>query len=164
MEEREPLVRELLNTIPQVGEVCWIGVRPARDTAMQPISEVRVNSGTGLEGDRFSSANNKREVTLIQQEHLVVVESIMGKPVDPAWLRRNIVVKGINLLSLKNQVFQIGDVVLKGTGNCYPCSKMERALGAGGYNAMRGHGGLTASVEKSGSIKIGDRVAMVEQA
>jgi MOSC domain-containing protein YiiM len=65
----------------------------------------------------------------------------------PATLRRNLVVSGINLVALKGQRFQIGDAVLEGTSFAHPCSRMEEVLGQGGYNAMRGHGGLCARVD-----------------
>ena len=115
-----------------------------------------------MTGDRFTGkTSNKREITLIQAEHLDVVGKLLGKTVDPGPLRRNIVVSGINLLALHNQMFKLGNLVLEGTGFCFPCSKMEEVLGPGGYNAMRGHGGITACVIEPGVISIGDKVGLL---
>jgi len=110
-----------------------------------------------LDGDRYSVPTGARQVTLIQSEHLDVLASILGKEhLGPELLRRNLAISGINLLSLKNKNIIIGSTLLKITGLCHPCSRMESILGPGGYNAMRGHGGLTACVlipdRSSGSI------------
>ena len=158
-------LQDLLNTLPQTGRVKWIGVRPKRHAPMAALNEVQVNVGTGLEGDRFQGkAGSKRQVTLIQQEHLSVIASCLHQDsVDPALLRRNIVVSGINLLALKDKTFRMGDVVLEFTGLCHPCSKMEKQLGAGGYNAMRGHGGITARVLEAGLVHVGDAVSVLEK-
>ena len=100
-------------------------------------------------------------LTLIQAEHIAAMANILGKEsIDPKLLRRNIVVSGVNLLALKDQIFQIGEVLLQMTGNCHPCSRMETNLGAGGYNAMRGHGGITTTVIRGGCIQIGDEVKL----
>ena len=69
--------------------------------------------------------------------------------------------RGINLLALKGKVIHIGKVELEITGQCHPCSKMETQLGAGGYNAMRGHGGMTARVLTSGVIALGDALRYI---
>ena len=157
-------LKALLDTLPQVGRVEWIGVRPARGEPMITLPAVQINLGNGLEGDRFKGrANSSRQVTLIQHEHLAVVAACLHREtIAPAVLRRNIVVSGINLLALKDKTFRIGNVLLEFTGLCHPCSKMERQLGAGGYNAMRGHGGITARVLEAGVVGLADAVS-VEQ-
>lgn len=147
-------MREMLNTMPQIGRVEWIGLRPGKGDPIVEVATVKATLQDGLIGDRFNgAAGAKRQVTLIQKEHIETVGSILGLgTVLPNQLRRNIVVSGINLQALKDKQFQIGDAILYGTGNCPPCSQMEEALGPGGYNAMRGHGGITARVIQEGTI------------
>lgn len=152
-------LQQLFDTMPQTGRVTWIGVRPDKHTPITSQITIDVDE-KGLVGDRYSRKNGKRSVTLIQHEHLAAVSSIMGIEVTPELVRRNIVVSSINLLALKDRTFQVGNVILEYTGLCHPCSKMEKALGAGGYNAMRGHGGITARVVESGRISVDDVVHM----
>ena len=136
----------------------WIGLRDERDNPIICVDEVMASQEQGLVGDRYCAKSGKRQVTIVQYEHLAVIESIIGKPIDPASLRRNLVVRGINLLALKQGRFHIGPALFESTGLCHPCSKMERALGPGGFNAMRGHGGLTARVVEDGMIRLGDAI------
>lgn len=153
----------MLATHPRHGVVEWIGIRPQRRAALSMPMEVQADPVSGLEGDHYSGKTNRqRQVTLIQREHLAVVSSLLGKPVNPETLRRNLVVGGINLLSLKGQSVRIGTAILKITGACHPCSRMEEALGLGGYNAMRGHGGVTAEILAGGSIALGDAVVPLQ--
>ncbi len=157
-------MKELLSTFAHPGTVEWIGLRPSRRAEIFEVSEVQADPSIGLEGDRFSGKPAaKRQVTLVQYEHLGVMAQLLKRPdIDPALLRRNIVVSGINLQALKQRNFKIGSAILYGTGNCAPCSRMEEALGSGGYNAMRGHGGITAYVVLAGKISVGDSVVPEE--
>jgi MOSC domain-containing protein YiiM len=142
------------------GRVQWIGLRPARREPPVPVQAATAQAGKGLQGDHFKTRlEGKRQVTLIQAEHLHAIASFLHREtVDPALLRRNIVVSGINLLALKNKQFRIGEAVLEYTGQCHPCSRMEENLGTGGYNAVRGHGGITARVIEGGEIRVDDEV------
>lgn len=153
----------LFKTLPQIGKVTWIGVRPERRAEMLVVDAVEAKTEFGLTGDRYAGRSGNRQVTLIQTEHLPVIASTLGlDSVDPAQLRRNICVSGINLLALKDKQFQIGDVTLEYTGLCHPCSFMEETFGPGGYNAVRGHGGINARVLKSGVIHLGDKLVYIE--
>jgi MOSC domain-containing protein YiiM len=151
---------ELMQQFPRAGELVRIGLRPARGEPMIIVNEVMADPCSGLIGDRYKGSHGKRQVTLMQWEHLAVLESMMGKTLAPELLRRNLIIKHINLLALKDRKFRIGRAVFQATGFCHPCSKMEKILGSGGYNAMRGHGGLTAQVMKSGVIHVGDEVTV----
>lgn len=153
-----------LATLPQVGRVEWIGLSPHPGGDLRVVGEAMLQVGHGLEGDHHAKQRpgGKRQVTLIQAEHLPAIASMVHNPnVTPGLLRRNLVVTGINLLALKGRRFRIGECELEGTGPCDPCSLMERNLGPGGLNAMRGHGGLTAAVLVGGVIRVGDEVSAV---
>ena len=149
----------LFAQFPRAGRVHWIGVRPAREVAMREVLEAEAATGHGLVGDRYASGSGKRGVTLIQAEHLPVIAALAGHAeLVPALLRRNLVVSGVPLIALKGRRFRIGSVLLEGTDPCDPCSRMEQALGPGGYNAMRGMGGLCARILDGGRLRVGDAV------
>ncbi|MBJ6108115.1 MOSC domain-containing protein [Hymenobacter sp. BT523] len=158
-------VARLLATLPQTGRLEWIGQRPLRREPLLSVPEAELKTDSHMLGDHARpKTGGKRQVTLIQQEHLAAVAGYLGlnAPLDPARLRRNLAVSGLNLLALKNRQIQIGEeVILDITGECHPCSRMEEELGPGGYNAMRGHGGLTAHIAQGGIIRVGDVVRVL---
>ncbi|MGI4761531.1 MAG: MOSC domain-containing protein [Janthinobacterium lividum] len=158
-------VARLLATLPQEGRLEWIGLRPVRRAVLEAVGEAEVLTDRHLAGDHASpKAGGKRQITLIQHEHLASVAGFLGlaEPVAPGRLRRNLVVSGLNLLALKGRQIQIGEeVILDITGECHPCSRMEEELGPGGYNAMRGHGGLTAHIAQGGRLRVGDAVRVL---
>jgi len=154
-------ISQLIQNLPQQGTVEWLSIRSEKNKAVKILDRVKVSS-KGLDGDHYAGRSGNRSITLIQSEHLTALASLLHREeVGPAELRRNIVVSGINLLALKDRQFKIGTVVLKMTGLCHPCSRMEKVLGEGGYNAMRGHGGITASVVIPGTITLKDKVELI---
>lgn len=142
------------------GRLEWIGIRPARREPLVAVPSATLQPGRGIAGDHFRPRSGSiREVTLIRHEHLAEIGAPLGEPpIDPARLRRNLAVSGIDLASLIGAQFSVGPVVLQATGPCSPCARMDEALGPGGRKAISGKGGITAIVLQGGTIQVGDRV------
>jgi MOSC domain-containing protein YiiM len=158
-------LQELIAKVPQTGRVRWIGVRPQSRSQMIELDAVEARLEAGLTGDHARpGVRNTRQVTLMQWEHLAVINSLMGRPEDkpvlPNDLRRNLVISGINLFSLKGRRFRIGQAIFETTGWCQPCARLENNLGPGTFQAVRGHGGITARVLQSGIIRLDDTVSV----
>ena len=146
----------LIERYAQPGRVEAILLRPERLAV--PVSVTRAGiTADGIVGDH--GRPGKHAVTLIQAEHLPIIGAMLDQPaLDASVLRRDLVISRLNLNALKGRQLQIGQAVLEITTICAPCSRMEAALGPGGYSAMRGHGGWCANVVKPGEIKQCDTV------
>lgn len=167
-------LRDLVTRFADTGRVEAIVLRAQRRSDAMFVDEAQAEPGRGLIGDHRarrasdSDAMRRRELTLIQHEHLPLIGAWTAQPtVDARRLRRNLVISGLNLLAAHSPfpdwvlVWRIGpDVCIEITGTCPPCSRMEAELGSGGYNALRGHGGMTARVITGGSIRVGAAVRL----
>ncbi len=141
------------------GTLVWIGVRPARRARLLSVGSVLADTEVGLAGDHYQGSRRSRQVTLIGREQVDAIASFLGlDEIAPERLRRNLVTTGINPMALRSRRFRIGSAVLEGTGECHPCSRMEEEFGHGGYNAVRGHGGITARIVVAGVIEVGSTV------
>ncbi len=154
----------LKDNFPHTGKIIWLGLRQSMSSTVTEVVTAELLPGHGLVGDKAGQRKgSKRQVTLFQAEYLPVIASFLRQQdISPAVLRRNLVVSGINLSILKDyRLIVNNDVIVEITGNCAPCKKMEKALGYGGYNAMRNHGGVNAMVLKGGVIRVGDEVQVI---
>ncbi len=172
-----PDLRTLTAQHPRQGRVDSIILRPAKGAPAQTVQQAEAQPGYGLLGDhratrgRLTETARLREITLIQAEHLPTVAAWCGRTsIDATLLRRNLVVSGWNLLAMRSPfadrplVWHIGaEVLITITGPCDPCSRMEQLLGHGGYNALRGHGGVTARILRGGRLQAGDTIGLADE-
>ena len=151
------------------GQLEWIGVRD-KEHGIISLDSVLAIREQGLEGDKITlKKSKKRQITLMQKEHINVILSLANE-CDPKIIRkimyffkRNLLISNYNVLNLKGNYFKIGEAEFYGTGDCKPCKKITDMLGRPMYDAMQGMGGITASVEKTGLIKINDKLTMGTQ-
>ena len=117
MSQRKSPLDKYLSTL-GTGTVQWIGVRPRRREPLQSLSRVRAVADLGLEGDHRMSKTpgSGRQVTFISREFMTQIAAHLGEAdLDPARLRRNIVVSGLNLNALRRQRFWVGEALMEAT-------------------------------------------------
>jgi MOSC domain-containing protein YiiM len=150
------------------GSVFAIYVAPAAKAAMVAVPQARVVVERGLEGDRYHEGvgafsrwpGSGRAVTLIEAEAVEAVAREHGIDLGDGRHRRNLVTTGIRLADLVDRRFRIGGAMLRGARLCAPCQYLERLLGPGTFEAMKGRGGLRADVLEGGDIRTGDAIIL----
>jgi MOSC domain-containing protein YiiM len=143
------------------GKLEWIGLRTERRGEIQVVEHAQVIVGLGLVGDHrcLKTPGSARQVTIISREYIHQIAQQLGMDsIDPALLRRNLVISGMNLNLLRFQRLQIGEAIFETSALCDPCSRMDENLGKGDAAAMFGYGGLCAKIIQGGWIELGDEV------
>jgi MOSC domain-containing protein YiiM len=112
-------------------------------------------AGKGIEGDRFFDYKDsyKGQITFFEEEaydDLCARLGIWDRP--PSVFRRNVITRGVRLNELIGKEFVIGDVRLFGTEESRPCFWMDRAFGPGAEAALKGRGGLRATILATGRL------------
>ena len=78
-------LRDLTTQFAQQGKLDLIYLRPARGVACKQVQNAIAIAGQGLQGDRTAAnqsrnpLGSKRQVTLIQAEHIAVIAQFLGK-------------------------------------------------------------------------------------
>ena len=127
--------------------------QPAAPHAMRAVERVECVAGHGLRGDRFFGyrPDYKGQVTLFSAEVFAELCAALRCPAaDPAALRRNLLVHGVDLNSLIGCEFELQGVRLFGMEECRPCHWMNQAVAPGAEDWLRGRGGLRCRVVGSG--------------
>ena len=106
-----------------------------------------------------------RQVSLIEREQLAEHATALGLEAIPAGaVRSNIETVGINLVALVGRQIQIGQAILSVHAPRDPCAKMDAICQ--GLRELMQHDrqGVLAQVVRSGTIRIGDPIQVIEAA
>ena len=124
----------------------------------ESVDSVECLAGRGLMGDRFLDyrENFKGQITFFDLKVAEELEQALELPdFELSQLRRNVVTSGVNLNGLIGKRFELGDVEFLGTEECSPCYWMNKALGPGAEDWLKGRGGLRCRILTSGELNCG---------
>ena len=129
---------------------------------MRSVEIAKVITGFGIEGDRHATSEGVR---VARQALLIDEETLHPLGLSSGDVRENITTTGIDVHSLpEGQHVALGDeVVLKITGHCAPCPRMDE-IRSGLQDILRGQRGMLSQVVYGGTIKVGDVVRVLESA
>jgi MOSC domain-containing protein YiiM len=155
-----------------MGQIETIHIAAGASTPMQALSEVEAVVGAGLAGDRYfervgfyskrPTDPGAREVTLFEAEVLDLLAAEHRIALSAAEHRRNLTTRGVRLGDLLGRRFRVGEVLLEGVKDCPPCDHLQGLVGKPVLQPLVGRGGLRARILEGGTIKVGDRVQVME--
>lgn len=151
------------------GVVEHLFIAEAAGTPMQPMASLVTVPGRGIEGDRYFTKRGHwsgmrrpvMEVTFIDADEIEAVADVIGMPLEPHEVRRNVITRGVDLNSLLGMRFTVGEVTFNGLAPDAPCRYLQELLGKPIQRPMLGKAGLRAGIETPGSISVGDDIVVV---
>jgi len=157
MQHPLPLRGDLPTGMTVAGRIEGIWSKRSHRGPMDPVAEATLVAGQGLEGSVGRST--RRQVTVLSREAWDLATSKVGRVVDPARRRANIMVSGIELAHARGRVLRVGTARLTIGGELTPCERMdEAAQGLRKALLPEWRGGVFAQVTEGGVVRIGDRV------
>ena len=137
----------------QESEIVSLRLNVGSREAMVEVDEMVLVAGKGIEGDRHFQKDGKslsRQILLMDRETLGEFDLSDGQ------IRENITVL------VEGSKLSIGEgVVLKITGDCEPCPRMDE-IREGLQKALEDRRGVLAYPTSGGIISIGDRIHVLK--
>ena len=148
-----------------MSEVYKLGISSKNNQKIDEVSSIDVLTNQGVVGDRhFKEFNDPyNQLSLIESENIDYYNIKYGLNIPYIDFRRNIVTKGIQLNDLVGKKILVGSVEVQGIDLCRPCRHLTEVLGQGNIlKEFLRKGGLRCQVLSSSSIKIGDKIKVLD--
>ena len=135
----------------------WLRSEPGGPMVAQ--ESLEAVAGAGLVGDH--TLGRLRHVTIVFEDDWNAAAATLGRDVDPAGRRANVLVSGGGGGRFIGTVIRIGDVRLDVKGEIAPCSVMDRAA-RGMKDALKAdcRAGVWGRVAAGGAIHLGDELTV----
>ncbi len=126
---------------------------------LKKVDYIEVSKENGIIGD-YHGKSKTAQITLLSKKDWENANSEIGSDLNWEARRSNLLINEIDLKNSIGKLLKIGeDVVLEITGECKPCTLMEKTK-KGLFKALEKdwRGGAEAVVIRNGQIKKGDSV------
>jgi MOSC domain-containing protein YiiM len=140
------------------GEVVAIHVVPRDGDPLRSVDRASLVAEKGIEGDRYFGRPAYRNVTVVAEADVQAACAAIGVEYRAGCTRRNITVRGLDVMALLGKEFRVGGARLLATRPCEPCDMMETSVGPGARDQLVHRAGIRAQVLDGGDVRIGDAV------
>ena len=130
------------------------------------VQEAELIAGKGIKGDRYFEQTGTfnhpaldqsvRELSLIDYDTLSKCNNRLGSQLDFLDLRRNLVIKNLDIAYVKKNILHLGQAQMKIQRYAPPCRYLSRILKEDMMNGLKYIGGYRAQILTSGKIKLAD--------
>ena len=148
-----------------MSEVYKLGISTKNNQPIKEVNSIDVLANQGVVGDRhFKEFNDPyNQLSLIESENIDHYNIRFGLSIPYIDFRRNVVTKGIKLNELIGKKILVGNVELEVIDLCRPCRHLTEVLGQDNIlKEFLRKGGLRCQVLSSSSIKIGDKIKVLD--
>jgi len=147
-----------------MGRLAGIARHARPKAPMELLDRAEVTIDAGVVGD-FRGAvkpggRGRRQITLMERRDWDAAMADLGRDIPWQERRANLLVDQVDLPQSPGAQLRIGnDVLIRVTGECDPCSRMETiAPGLKAALTPDWRGGVTAKVINGGEIAVGDEI------
>jgi MOSC domain-containing protein YiiM len=148
-----------------MSKVYKLGISNNYNQQINEVNSIDVLANQGVIGDRhFKEFNDPyNQLSLIESENIDDYNIKYGLNIPYLDFRRNIVTKGIQLNNLVGKNILVGNVEVVGIDLCRPCRHLTEVLEQDNIlKEFLRRGGLRCQVLSSSSIKVGDKIKVLD--